>query len=227
MQISTKKEWGKLLKKAKTGDKNAQFEVGYYYDDGIKKDNGKVILKANIVKAVKWYTKAAKQGDVSAQDALGTTYSSGDREIKVNYKKAIKWTKRAIKQGSSMSAYNLGTIYKDLGKLKKAFKYYQKSLTMGDVDTNFDLFLCYYFGIGIKVNRKKAKKHLKKITKKTRPNFVSLYDYQNSFYWTALITLLEDGLNKKNIKKLQLMLAIANEDNDHNQANELLNKIGR
>ena len=204
MQISTKKEWKKLLTKAKSGDKNAQFEVGCYYDDGIIKDNGKVILKTNIVKAVKWYTKAAKQGEVSAQDALVTIYSLGDRKIKVNYKKAIKWTKRAIKQGSSTSAYNLGTIYRDLGKLQKAFNCYQKSVAMGDVDTNFDLFLCYYFGIGIKVNRKKAKKHLKKITTKTRPNFVSLYDYQNSFYWTALITLLEDGLNKKKYQEITI-----------------------
>ena len=187
MQISTKKEWVKLLKKAKSGDMNAQFEVGCYFDDGIIKNNGKVILKANIIKAVKWYTKAAKQGEISAQDALGTTYSSGDREIEINFKKAIKWTKRAIKQGSSMSAYNLGSIYRDLGKLQKAFKYYKKSVSMGDVDTNFDLFLCYYFGIGIKVNQEKAKRHLKKITKKNRPNFVSLYDYQNAFYLVHLL----------------------------------------
>lgn len=227
MQISNKKEWKKLLKKAMSGNRNAQYEIGYYYDDGLKKSNGKVIVDANIIKAVKWYTKAAKQGEVSAQDALGTTYSSGDREIGVNLKKAIKWTKKAIEQGSPTSAYNLGTIYRDLGNLEKAFKWYKKSVKMGDIEANFDLFLCYYFGIGIEINRKKAKMHLKNITQKIRPNFVSLRTYEDAFYWSALITLIESGLNHNNIKKIRVMLEIANEDNDHEQANELLNKIGK
>ena len=226
MKIEKKKEWKYLLKKAKLGDSNAQFEVGCYYDDGLKINN-KVIVKANIKKAVKWYTKSAEQDNVSAQDALGTTYSSGDREIKINIKKAKKWTRRALRQGSSMSAYNLGTIYRDLGNLKKAFKLYKKSVKMGDTDANLDLFLCYYFGIGIEKNIKIAKKHLKEITKKERPNFVSLRTYENAFYWSAMIIFIEESVNTKNIKQIRCLLEIANEDNDHELANELLNKIGK
>ncbi len=140
MNITNKRQWKKLLKKAHAGNAVAQFYVGCYYDDGLKKSNGKIIVKSNIIEAVKWYKKAAKRGEVSAQDALGTTYSSGDREIAVNLKKALKWTKKAIKQGSVISTYNLGTIYRDMHHLKKAFKYYKKSVKLGDTEANFDLF---------------------------------------------------------------------------------------
>jgi len=227
VNITNKQKWKKLLKKAHAGNAIAQFDVGCYYDDGLKKSNGKIIVKANIIKAIKWYKKSAKQGEVSAQDALGTTYSSGDREIKVNLKKAIKWTKKAIKQDSIISTYNLGTIYRDMHNLEQAFKYYKKAVKMGDTEANFDLFLCYYFGIGTKVHRKKAKTCLLKITKKLRPDFVSLRTYENALYWKALMTLFEKNINQKNIKKIRFLLEIANEDDDHEQANELLNKIGR
>jgi len=60
-----------------------------------------------------------------------------------------------------------------------------------------------------------------------RPNFVSLRTYEDAFYWAALIALLENGLSYNNIKKIRVMLEIANEDDDHEQANELLNKTGK
>ena len=40
--------------------------------------------------AVKWYTKAAEQGDVHAQFNLGLMYGSG-HGISQDYKQAAKW----------------------------------------------------------------------------------------------------------------------------------------
>jgi TPR repeat protein len=60
-----------LLKKAETGDAQAQYDVGYIYANGL---NG-VIKNTN--KAFEWYSKSAEQGNGIAQYRLGYMYSNG------------------------------------------------------------------------------------------------------------------------------------------------------
>ncbi len=56
--------------KAEQGDAEAQFSLGFCYDDGrgVAKD---------AVEAVKWYRKAAEQGHPEAQFNLGYCYANG------------------------------------------------------------------------------------------------------------------------------------------------------
>ena len=50
--------------------------------------------------ALKWYRKAAKQGDASAQYALGLMYGVG-QGVAQDYKEALKWYRLAAEQGNA------------------------------------------------------------------------------------------------------------------------------
>jgi TPR repeat protein len=57
--------------------------------------------------AVKWFTLAAKQGDVNAQGYLGLMYQNGEGVLE-NDKTAVEWLTLAAKQGYAKAQYNLG-----------------------------------------------------------------------------------------------------------------------
>jgi len=83
--------WGEIdlreIKKlAESGDVEAQFNLGFMYDQG----QG---VPQNYSKAIKWYRKAADQGHVDAQYFLGTMYVQG-QGVPLNYAEATKWLKK-------------------------------------------------------------------------------------------------------------------------------------
>ena len=57
-------------KAAEQGDADAQYFLGWMYD------NGEGVTQ-NDKEAVKWYLKAAEQGDAKAQNSLGMMYRNG------------------------------------------------------------------------------------------------------------------------------------------------------
>jgi TPR repeat protein len=57
--------------------------------------------------AVKWYRKAAEQGDVKAQANLGLCYYNG-KGVGQNYKEAARWCLKAAEMGHAKAQYNLG-----------------------------------------------------------------------------------------------------------------------
>ena len=60
--------------------------------------------------AVKWYQKAAAQGDLLAQFLLGRAYDSGEGVAK-DCAEAVKWYQKAAEQGSADAQYNLALSY--------------------------------------------------------------------------------------------------------------------
>ena len=58
-------------------------------------DTGKGVLKDD-KEAVKWYRKAAEQGDAKAQNNLGVKYGNGLGVLK-DYKEAVKWYRKAAR----------------------------------------------------------------------------------------------------------------------------------
>jgi len=59
---------------------------------------------------VKWYRKAADQGDVNAQYNLGQCYREA-RGLRKDYAEAVKWYRRAAEQGDAGAQYELGACY--------------------------------------------------------------------------------------------------------------------
>ena len=103
-----------------------QFEKGWlYYKD------------RNYTEAVKWFSKAAEQGDVNAQGMLGDCYNLGEG-VSIDYQKAVKWWRKAAEQGDTDAQYSLGESYEyGEGVMKdyeEAVKWYLKAAKQGDED---------------------------------------------------------------------------------------------
>jgi len=92
-----------LLRRAQSGDANAQLELGRAYEDGkgIPQDDGR---------AVEWFRKAAEQGNAQAQNSLGVMYSVG-RGVSQNKKEAVQWYRKAAKQGLHEGLFNVAISY--------------------------------------------------------------------------------------------------------------------
>jgi hypothetical protein len=68
-----------MYEKAKLGDSNAQFVVGYYY---FRKGDSANPLNENWLEAERWFTKAAEQGDKSAKHRLKTIEMERQKYLK-------------------------------------------------------------------------------------------------------------------------------------------------
>jgi TPR repeat protein len=62
-------------------------------------DNGDGVTK-NPVEAVKWYHKAAEQGNIMAQLSLGVCFMKGQGVAKDSVE-AVKWYHKAAEQGNA------------------------------------------------------------------------------------------------------------------------------
>ena len=78
---------------------------------------------------VKSVHRAAEQGDASAQNSLGSMYSSG-QGVAQDYREAAKWYHKAAEQGYAMAQYNLGAMYETahgvMRNYQEAAKWYRK-----------------------------------------------------------------------------------------------------
>lgn len=70
---------------------------------------GKGVAK-DYAKAVYWFTKAAKLGDVDAQHNLAACYYAGDG-VEQDYSEALYWWKKAAAHDHPYAMYNLGVCY--------------------------------------------------------------------------------------------------------------------
>ncbi len=225
MTIRNNSQWNNLLAKARRGNSDAQCDVGCYYEEGIIDNSGVIIVKPQPLRAFHWYSLSAEQGNDSAQLALGRFLSTGEI-VKRDMKAAIYWTKQALNQGSSAAAHNMGKIYRDLKKPSLAFKWYNRAVEMGDLDSLFQVGLCYLFGFGTKKDCKAAYKCFQRIKNDMSSNSCERTE-ENALYWMGLFHLLGIGGLKRSVPKARGFLETANKDCDHEQANELLNLIGK
>ena len=60
--------------------------------------------------AVKWFSKAAKQGDPAAEFNLGMMYKNGMGVVQ-NYEEAVKWFRKSAEKGFKDAQFNLGLMY--------------------------------------------------------------------------------------------------------------------
>ena len=60
--------------------------------------------------AVKWFRRAAEQGEVDAQVNLGFMYGKG-QGVATDYQQAFNWYRKAAEQGDENGEYALGVIY--------------------------------------------------------------------------------------------------------------------
>jgi TPR repeat protein len=85
--------------------------------------------------ALKWYRKAADQGEVEAYLGLGVLYCNGNGVPK-DYAQAFSWWREAAERGNSDAEFDIGTLYEN-GQgvprdIAQARIWYQKAADGGD-----------------------------------------------------------------------------------------------
>lgn len=111
-------------------------------------EDGKGVPRS-LTESIKWLQRAAEQGDIGSQFALGSRYMAG-KGVKQDNAEAVKWMKRAAEQGDYVSQAALGGAYaQGLGVQQdhiEALKWLtiaqaKKSFMEKQIQTNINLLL--------------------------------------------------------------------------------------
>lgn len=141
-----------LLAKAKAGDAEAEFQVGWAYEigEGVQK---------NFVQSSIWFRKAAEQGLVDAQALLCAHYVDGSGVPKDSVQAAL-WCQKAAGQGDAFAQFDLGSAYENGDGVPQnytlAASWYLKAASQGYGDAQFNLGRLYYLGSGVRKDYREA-----------------------------------------------------------------------
>ena len=101
---------------------------------------------------MKWYRKAAEQGNAKAQYNLGMMYYAG-QGVPQDHAEAAKWFLKAAEQGIAFAQFNLGLMYdKRHGvpqNFAEAVKWYRKAAEQGNAEAQYNLGMMYFAGLGV------------------------------------------------------------------------------
>lgn len=133
------------IKQAQAGDPEAQIHLGHGYETGT---DG---LGQDFTEALRWYRRAADQGNAEAQWRLGRLYSDG-KGASQDLPEAAKWFRQAALRGHAQAQYKLGNLYRtgtgvpvDHGQ---AVRWYQEGANRGEVLAQNNLGLMLKNGYG-------------------------------------------------------------------------------
>lgn len=147
-----------FLSAAKSGNANAQNDVGNMYKGG----EG---VTQSYTNAYQWYLKAANQGHSYAQNNLGDLYYYGNG-VKQNYMRAFEWYSKAANEGHAEAQNNLGFLYYRGEGVKqdyiKAYEWFSRSAENGESAAMYHLGEMFLNGEGINKDYIKAESWLKK-----------------------------------------------------------------
>ena len=126
--------------------------LGRMYENGIGESK-------NVQEAVKWYRKAAEQGNAVAQYNLGRCYEYA-LGVKKDISKAIEFYRRAAERGEVHAQYHLGWCYAHGEGVEKnqvkAIEWYHSAAGRGFKWAQYILGQAYEFGDGVDKNMEKA-----------------------------------------------------------------------
>lgn len=114
-------------------------------------DAQKAFKSGNYSQAIKLYEPLALNGDVRAQDILGSIYRFGIG-VSQDYAEAFRWEKLAASQGDAQKQYWIGVSY-ETGYVTKdyaeAVKWYKLSAEQGYAKAQFSLGSMFDNGLGV------------------------------------------------------------------------------
>ena len=119
----------------------------------------KAFKSGDRVTALKYYLKAAQNGNADAMVDCGRIYFEGIFGIEKDIDKALEWFHKAGELGNSAALNNIGYIYSTLKNNKEALIWYEKAANLGDVVSMLNLSNSYRRDFN---NKKRAREWLKK-----------------------------------------------------------------
>lgn len=219
-KLANNEDWKRLLALAESGDHIAQYQVASNYDFGLFL-SGTEIVEENGSMAFKWYHKAYENGSHEAFTRLADFFSEGIY-CKKDIALAIELYQKGIDHGNAVAANNLAIVYRDQQDYKKAFELYKIAQDLGNANS-LEVALCCYFGIGTKKDIKNSFEIFKKIATE---HANTQYEIDEANYFLGRL-YLEGEIVEKSIAEARFFLQLANADNDHRSAQELLMLIGK
>ncbi len=184
-------------KAAEQGYARAQYKLGGMYKrgEGVSRDDKE---------AVKWYKKASEQ-EAMAKFLLGGMYARGEGVIEDD-QEALRLMGEAAEEYANhhadaevfeksmlfwvMAGYHDSHFWPDFDDFSKndneAFKWYQKSLKLGDWNSQYNLAVLYAEGRGVNQDTVKAEFLIRKFWEDTinddvNPSYIDKMIYGNSF----------------------------------------------
>ena len=147
-------------------DRTAQCLLGMCHERGLG-------FKKSDAEAVKWYRRAAEQGEAIAQNNLGGMYENGCGVEQSNVE-AVKWYRKSAEQGFFRAQYNLGEMYYYGRGMEQsdveAAKWYHKSAEQGYINAQNDLGWMYANGRGVEQSNTEAVKWYRKAAEQGNAN---------------------------------------------------------
>ncbi len=216
LEVAAEDEFIKNLRfKAEQGNIEAQISFGLYYRTGL------FGVPQDYKEALKWYRKAAEQGDAKAQSVLGVMYYNG-QGVPQDYKEALKWYRKAAEQGNALAQNNLGVMYY-FGQgvpqnYKEAEKWCRKAAEQGDAKAQSVLGVMYYNGQGVPQDYKEALKWYRKAAEQgnalAQNNLGVMYDngkgvlqdYVKAYAWWNLAAAKGHENSSKNRESLSQVM---------------------
>jgi len=165
------RDFSGLLKKAETGDPDAQFRIALAYESGVE-------IERDLNEAAGWYRKAADHGNPAAQNNLGSMYLRG-LGVTQSDSDAVKWFTRAAVEGFPAVQNNLGLMYaRGKGVLQNdavAVTWYRKAAARHYAPAESNLGFMYLQGRGVPADTKRLRNCSAKPPKQgmLRPNTIS------------------------------------------------------
>ena len=131
---------------AENGNMEAQGDLGVMFQLGYGVD-------VNMPEALKWYLKAAQQGDIACMESVAKIYSGGYAgcESLINSGKAVEWYEKAEKAATVEDLFDYYGYYEFLmheGRERDAIAVLRRGANKGDMFAMRDLATAYYFGDG-------------------------------------------------------------------------------
>jgi TPR repeat protein len=160
------------------------------------------------------YLTKAERGDGQAQGIIGSMYLTGNGSV-INYQHAYYWLRHGAASGDSIARYYLGVMYQyGLGKVipdqmradrhyKSVYKNVHSRAKKGELLYINILAEMYYYGRGIKQNKKEALKMFKYCAKR---------QWQPAIENLGVI-LFTDEETGKNLRKAKSLLLEATKHN--------------
>ncbi|KAF9294533.1 hypothetical protein BGZ88_003702 [Linnemannia elongata] len=147
-------DFTEIERKAKLGDKEAQFALGEMYKDG----RG---VEQDYRAAMTWYLKAAEQGDMASQARVAYLYRDG-LGVEQDHAAAVKWYLKAAGQGDANSQSSVAYLFEDgLGTpqdFNQAREWYQRAADQGLAVAQSNLGYMYEHGRGVAQDYSRAMK---------------------------------------------------------------------
>jgi TPR repeat protein len=122
--------------------------------------------KGKLRSAFSLYLAGAKAGESGCQLNVGNYYDDGTG-VRRNRKAALYWYKRAYRRGMASAAHNIGIVWRNDNNPKRALKWFQKAVRLGDDEANLEIAK---YHLQRQHNPAKAIRHLEKVL---RSNWVS------------------------------------------------------